>query len=122
MTAVTATALPGPDRISVRNDTATTECGQCGTRYRPIGRQRWCSEQCRQTAWRRRGRAPQPVLPADSDIIYQCPKCENRYLNERRCPDCNTWCRNIGPGGPCPHCDEPVTISDLINSTVPRSS
>jgi len=45
---------------------------------------------------------------------YQCPHCETRYLGEQRCPDCNTWCQRLGPGGPCPHCDELVAVSDLI--------
>lgn len=45
--------------------------------------------------------------------IYECPDCEQRYLNERRCPDCNLFCRRIDLGGSCPHCDEPVAISDL---------
>ena len=97
----------------MRNDETTTHCGQCGTRFRPVGRQQWCSDACRQAVWRRRRRASQPALPVAHDIIYQCPQCDNRYINNRRCDDCNTWCRNIGPGGQCPHCDEPVTINDL---------
>ena len=46
-------------------------------------------------------------------VIYECPECENRYVDERRCPDCNLFTRRIGPGGSCPHCDEPVAESDL---------
>jgi hypothetical protein len=45
--------------------------------------------------------------------IYECPDCETRYLDERRCPDRNLFCRRIGPGGPCPHCDEPVAHTEL---------
>jgi len=45
---------------------------------------------------------------ARSSIIYECPECETRYLDERRCPDCQLFTRRIGPGGTCPHCDEPV--------------
>ena len=45
--------------------------------------------------------------------VYECPDCEERYLDERRCPDCNLFCRRIDAGGNCPHCEEPVTISDL---------
>jgi len=37
-------------------------------------------------------------------VIYECPECETRYLDERRCPDCNLFTRRIGPGGSCPHC------------------
>jgi len=35
-------------------------------------------------------------------------------IGEQRCPDCATFARRIGPGGPCPHCAEPVAIADLI--------
>ncbi len=48
--------------------------------------------------------------------VYECPDCEIRYLDERRCPDCNLFCRRVGAGGLCPHCDEPVTINDLADS------
>ena len=102
--------------IGVRNDTATTRCGQCGTPFTPTGRQQWCSDACRQTAWRRRQAAPRPTLPAKTDTMYQCPNCDTRYLGQQRCPDCNTWCRRLGPGGPCPHCDDLVAITDLITT------
>ena len=45
--------------------------------------------------------------------IYECPECETRYLDERRCPDCSLFCRRIGTGGPRPHCDEPVALTEL---------
>ena len=101
---------------SVRNDTATTVCGQCGTRFAAVGRQQWCSDACRQTAWRRRRAAPRPALPAKTDTIYECPHCDTRYLGQQRCAECNTWCRRLGPGAPCPHCDELIAISDLITN------
>ncbi|HZW44895.1 MAG TPA: hypothetical protein VFF32_10955 [Dermatophilaceae bacterium] len=50
---------------------------------------------------------------AGISVIYECPECETRYLDERRCPDCNLFTRRIGPGGSCPHCDEPVAQTDL---------
>ncbi len=99
----------------VAKDTATTICGQCGQRFTPVGRQRWCSNTCRQTAWRRRGQAPRPTLPTKTDTVYECPQCETRYLGTQRCEHCNTWCRRLGPGGPCPHCDELIAVSDLID-------
>ena len=46
-------------------------------------------------------------------VVYQCPVRDQRYLDERRCPDCHLFCRPIGVGAGCPHCDEPVAISDL---------
>jgi len=48
--------------------------------------------------------------------VYECPDCEARYLDERRCPDCQLFCRRIDAGGYCPHCDDPVAISDLAQA------
>jgi hypothetical protein len=100
----------------VRDDAATTTCPVCTRAFRPDGRQRFCSTGCRQTAWRRQRSAPLQPVVARTDTVYECPSCETRYLGEQRCDDCNTWCRRLGPGGPCPCCDEPVAISDLFNA------
>ena len=98
----------------VRDDGATATCEVCGSAFVPTGRQRWCSTKCRQRAWRRRSAASFPPLPAKATTVYACPACDARYLGEQRCEDCNTWCTKVGPGGSCPHCDEPVAISDLM--------
>ena len=34
----------------------------------------------------------------------------------RRCGDCNLFMRRVGPGGSCPHCGEPVLVSDLLGA------
>jgi hypothetical protein len=47
-------------------------------------------------------------------IVYQCPACEVRMLGQQRCEECGVFGRRLGPGGPCPHCDELVAISDLL--------
>jgi hypothetical protein len=52
-------------------------------------------------------------------VIYECPDCETRDLDECRCPDCNLSCRRIDTGGHCPYCDEPAAISDLAKPTTP---
>jgi hypothetical protein len=52
--------------------------------------------------------------------LYECPTCGERYLGERRCPECNRFCRALGLGGPCPHCDEPVLLAELLDRAVPR--
>lgn len=111
-----------PPRNDARNDTAA--CPACGQPFTPAGRRRWCSPACRQAAWRRRhpaAHAPAaglpPARPARDSTIYQCGGCEQRYLASQWCPDCNRPCRKIGPGGPCPHCEEPVSINDLITIT-----
>jgi hypothetical protein len=106
-----------------RNDGVTMRCGVCGRGFRPAGRRRYCSDACRQAAFRRR-RPPSPVpLPSvapgtarssRSVTVYECPACEARYVGEQRCAECGVFCRRIGPGGHCPHCDEPVAVADLI--------
>ena len=109
-----------PDTPS-RNDDLTIACPICGHGFRPIGRRRFCSDACRQAAWRAR-QPVTPVAPIPSRsprpiTVYECPACEARYLGEQRCPDCHLFCRRIGPGGACPHCDEPVALVDLYSDS-----
>jgi Zn finger protein HypA/HybF involved in hydrogenase expression len=33
---------------------------------------------------------------------------------ERRCEDCNRFCRALGLGGRCPECDTLILLSDLL--------
>jgi hypothetical protein len=97
----------------------TAACGMCGRPLTSVG-DKWCSGACRQRAYRRRKQRPSsplvlPAAPLATDhIIYQCPSCEERYLGLQRCPECQLFCRRIGPGGSCPHCDEPVACLDLL--------
>lgn len=35
-------------------------------------------------------------------------------LGQQRCDDCGVFSRRVGPGGPCPHCNEPVALVDLL--------
>jgi hypothetical protein len=111
-----ATDLDAPSRdVGV-----TMACPVCGRAFRPAGRRRFCSAACRQAAWRRRHaavRAAAPVLPPRvprAVVVYECPVCATRYLGEQRCPDCQRFCRRVGPGGLCPHCEEPVAVADLL--------
>jgi hypothetical protein len=105
-----------------RNDGVTITravCSVCDRAFPPSGRRRYCSDACRQAAWRHRHLRPsdQPPPPSNlprSQIVYECPSCGTRYLGEQRCPDCKLFCRRVGPGGRCPHCDEPVAINDLV--------
>ena len=104
---------------SVRNDTETTTmtvCAHCGAGFTPVGRRRWCSDTCRQAAWRRRRAAPRrPTQPAKIDTVYECPRCQTRYLGEQRCDDCNTLVPAPGPGLALPpHCDDLVAVTDLV--------
>ena len=100
-----------------RNVGVTTLCPICGQPFTPVGRQQVSSPACRQAAWRRRHPGPAVPLPARTPraaTIYECPSCETRYLGTQRCLDCGVFCRRVGPGGPCPHCDEPVLLADLL--------
>lgn len=64
------------------------------------------------------GRPPNRHEAVDLGTVYECPDCEIRYLDERRCPDCNLFCRRVDVGGTCQHCDEPVAVSDLTTQAV----
>jgi hypothetical protein len=104
-----------------RNDggrAITGLCALCGSSFTLHGRRRFCDDACRQAAWRERH--PASVLPAlprrvpRSSVVYECPECQARFLGEQRCDDCGVFCRRVGPGGPCPHCDAPVALADLL--------
>ena len=103
-----------------RDDAATMTCPVCQHPFTPAGRQRYCSDRCRKTAFRRRHQdQPVPVAvpaarPRREHTIYECGDCGQRLLGKQRCPDCATFARRVGPGGPCPHCSEPVALADLI--------
>jgi hypothetical protein len=100
-------------------------CPICQTGSAPA-RARYCSDACKQRAYRLRRTAivpPAPTAPAAeprrrqaiaAHTVYECPTCETRLLGERRCPDCNVFCRRLGLGGPCPHCDEPVLLANIL--------
>jgi hypothetical protein len=113
-----------PSRDDGRNDTAA--CPACGQLFTRSGRRRWCSDACRQAAWRRRhpaapGSAPAVPAPrpARDHTVYECPERGERYLGQQRCDDCGSFCQRVGPGGACPHCDGPVAVADLAGVAVP---
>jgi len=100
-----------------RNVGVTIPCPVCVRPFTPVGRQRVCSAACRQVAWRWRHPTTLPAIPSRAvrvATVYLCPSCETRFLGQQRCPDCGLFCRRVGPGGLCPHCDEPVALDDLL--------
>lgn len=100
---------------SVTAAPADHRCPVCG-KQPGSPRATYCSDRHRQLAYRRRRSAPPPPqrrLPRHV-VVYQCPRCEERYLDQQRCDDCHVWCRSLGAGGPCVHCDHPVAVSDLL--------
>jgi hypothetical protein len=104
-------------------------CLLCGT---PVGTPRayYCSPGCKQRAYRLRQATPAAEALAAraaalkrrrrlaAQTIYECPVCEERYLGERRCADCNRFCRALGLGGRCPDCDAPILLSDLLEEVL----
>ena len=111
------TSMPGPD---TSGHTAT--CPACGQEFTRAGRRIWCSDACKQAAFRRRHPpAPAPKLPparhTRDQTIYECGQCGQRQAGRQWCDECSRPCRKIGPGGDCPSCGEPVALADLIPGT-----
>lgn len=109
-----------------RDGYATDSCPICDGPF-PPGRtdRQYCSEGCRKTAWRRRHQAPvvaavvlPPGRPRRPVTVYECHGCGHRALGDQYCPDCSTWMSRIGIGGCCPNCDEPVAITELIDTNL----
>ena len=118
-------AIPVCD--DTRNDSrCLVTCPLCGVRFEPSGRSRYCTPRCRQRAHRFRHRPTDRATLADltaalqrerrlvEHTVYECPVCQERFLGERRCGDCNRMCRKVGLGGRCSGCDDILTIADLL--------
>lgn len=100
-------------------------CPTCQTGSVPA-RARYCSDACKQRAYRLRRTVTEPAALPDlagkprsrqalvAHTVYECPSCETRLLGTQRCPDCGVFCRRLGLGGPCPHCDEPILLADIL--------
>jgi hypothetical protein len=109
----------------LRDAGATLECPICKQHFAASGHKRYCTDACRRTAWRRRHQTvvpPQIVIPANRArrplTVYQCDECETRSVGSQRCEQCGSFMRRVGFGGPCPHCDAPVAIEDLLDEEV----
>ncbi len=108
-------------------------CAVC-SRTVPSRKARYCSRACQQRAYRlRRDPTTAPDEGAlrqalrrrsalTAHTIYECPTCQARFLGERRCEDCNRFCRALGLGGRCPDCDAPILLSDLLDRAGPSES
>jgi len=104
-----------------RDETATRSCPVCQRPFTATGRRTYCSPACRKTAFRRRHQQPLAAItipaarPRREFTVYECPTCEEHLLGEQRCPTCGIFARRLDIGGPCPHCDQPVTLHDLLD-------
>ena len=108
-------------RIPSRDDDGTMTCPVCRRGFTPTGQQVYCSTACRKTAFRRRHQQGGVAVtvpdarPRREITVYECPDCGERLLGQQRCEECGTFTRRVGVGGRCPHCDQPVAISDLLD-------
>lgn len=114
------------DRDDSHPRTPLRTCLACGILFAGKGRALYHSRACQQRAYRLRQASTmetrsqawaselrdQQALVAQT--IYQCPRCEERYLGERRCPECNLMCRKLGLGGRCQDCDAPILVDELL--------
>lgn len=122
----TPTQTPNPDQTPgpSRDDTATRTCPVCAGPFTATGRRTYCGSPCRKTAFRRRHQQPLAAItipaarPRREFTIYECPNCEDRLFGEQRCPACGVFARRVDIGGPCPHCDQPVALQDLLDQDV----
>lgn len=110
---------PRPRRVTI-------PCPVCQGPFAPAGRRRYGSAACRAAAYRRRplpraAVAVPPPQPRRPLTVYACPRCEQRALGDQRCQDCGTFMVRVDHGGPWPHCDEPVALTDLLPSGGPRA-
>ncbi len=55
----------------------------------------------------------------EAHTLFECSGCEERALGQRRCTECQLFCRALGLGGTCPHCDEPILVAQLFGLEAP---
>ena len=95
-------------------------------------RARHCSRAHQQHAFRLRHRTNLPNLQdlrqelqrrraVVARTVYECSRCGERLVGERRCPECHLFTRAIGLGGHCPECDTPLLMVDLLGEEVVAS-
>ncbi len=93
----------------------------------PSPRARYCTDACKQRAFRLRH---QPLTHVDVDelrrdlqrrrtlaahTLYECSTCGERRLGERRCAECGLFSHALGLAGTCPGCDEPILLTELLD-------
>ena len=114
---------PGVPVEPLRNESATGRCPVCQTCFIPAPNKVYCGDACKATAWRRRHQATvRPIAlpaarPRRTFTVYECPACGIRAVGEQRC-ECGSFMRRVGWGGHCPHCDEAVAVTDLLDEEV----
>jgi hypothetical protein len=123
-----ATISAAPVEAATPDDGTTVTCPVCQQSFARQGKRQWCSDACKAAAWRRRRQAapPRVVLPPARPrrpiTVYECEGCGARAVGQQRCEECGTFMRKLGLGGPCPHCDEPVAVTELLDQEVVLSN
>jgi hypothetical protein len=103
-------------------------CVMCGGDL-PSRRALYCTRACQQRSYRLRQQTPTVDLTSVrtalqrrkalvAHTIYECGGCGERFVGERRCENCNLFCRALGVGGSCPDCDSLVLLEDLLGEGV----
>ncbi len=104
---------------------ATRACPVCGGTP-PSSRSVYCKTACKQLAYRLRHQQPASVDPVVlskqlqrqrllvSHTVYECARCDRRYLGERRCSSCQLYCRALGLGGQCDDCEHIMLLTELL--------
>lgn len=109
-----------PDVAPLRGEPAAASCPVCQQGFSPGSNQRYCSQTCRDAAWRRRHQqahaavAVPPARPRGALTVSECAECGTRSLGAQRCEDCGSFMRRVGIGGRCTSCDEVLTIDELV--------
>jgi ribosomal protein L32 len=104
---------------------AARVCPVCGGTP-PSSRSVYCKTACKQLAYRLRHQPPSTVDPVIlrkqlqrkrllvAHTVYECSSCGERFLGERRCPECHLYGRSVGLGGSCPDCETVILLADLL--------
>jgi DNA-directed RNA polymerase subunit RPC12/RpoP len=61
--------------------------------------------------------AQRQTLPV-AYTVYECSNCGERFVGQRRCPECGLFGRALGLGGPCPDCSELILLADVVGREV----
>ena len=101
---------------------ALARCADCGRDFQRRGRARFCSQRCRQRAHRGRQAEPAAQNLARTAVkartrtvsVYECGRCQERYLGEQQCPDCHVFGRSLGYGLACPACGDVIVLNELL--------
>jgi hypothetical protein len=121
----------GPRYPSTSPTVVTRGCPVCGGTP-SSSRSIYCKPACTQLAYRLRHQASHDTVDPGvlrkqvqhqrqlvAHTVYECARCGERFLGERRCPDCNLYGRSVGLGGSCPECDAVILLADLLGLDAP---